>query len=100
MKLVDALGQLPEMSEKRLLELIKLYSPLLRASVIKSVEEEYGVGKMSGIPLEQAILKEWDKVQVKKSRLSRQERDDISGLVSLCLIKMTKDESGGTTPQA
>ena len=68
MKLEDALYKTPEMTEEKLLSLID--------------KKNYSA---------QDILNEWDLIQAKKSKLSKDQRDQICFLVSMCLIEMTKD---------
>lgn len=36
------------------------------------------------------ILDEWDLIQIKKSNLTRSQRDQICAFVSACLIEMTR----------
>lgn len=85
MKLEDTLYQAPELSEEkfgeRLEELIKQFSsyrvPLL--SIKKWTAKE--------------LIKEWELVQNKQSNLTRSQRDDVKGIVSMALLNMFKEES-------
>ena len=96
MNIKDVLYKTPEMTEERLLKLIKEYMPFLKRYQLKDVQDKH-----EGTDLEKAILAEWDLIQEKRSTLSRSERDAVSGLVSFALLAMTKDngrdnsETGG-----
>ena len=80
MKIKDVLYEAPEMTEEKLLELIGKYKHLMRRYLVKMFETD------------QDILNEWDLIQDKKSKLTRSQRDQICGLVGMCLIKMTKND--------
>lgn len=79
MKLEEALYKAPEVSEEKLLELIQKRIGFLN---LKS----WSRNKYTP----EDILKEWDNIQIKKSSLSRNQRDQICAFVSACLIEMVK----------
>ena len=81
MKLEDVLYKTPEMTEERLIKLIEDNKFILYKEWAR--KKNYSA---------EDILKEWDLIQEKKSKLSKSQRDQICMLVSLCLIKMTKNE--------
>lgn len=80
MKIKDVLYKTPEMTEEKLLELIGKHKSFLKSYLLKQFEDN------------QSILDEWDLIQEKKSKLTRSQRDQVCSLVSVCLIKMTKDD--------
>ena len=80
MKIKELIYQTPEMTEEKLLELIGEYKSFLKKYLLNQFEDN------------KAILNEWDLIQEKKSKLTRSQRDQICGLVSTCLFKMTKGE--------
>lgn len=91
MKIKDLLYKTPEMTEERLLEIIKenlnnlkLKSPTL----IKRVQE---IHKHSE-ELPNLLLKEFDLIQEKKSYLTKSQRDIVTGFVGYCMILMTKTD--------
>lgn len=93
MAIKELLYKTPEMTEEKLLELIDKYKNYLKPSLLKILEDSYHVYKMDArTSIQQAILKEWDLIQEKKSNLSKNQRDQICSLVSVCLIKMTKGD--------
>ena len=65
MKLKDCLYKTPEMTEEKLLEIINKTLPIMRNSTK-------------------------NRIQDKKSYLTKSQRDQIVGFVGLCMIKMTK----------
>lgn len=79
MKLEEALYKAPEVSEEKLLELIQKRIGFLN---LKS----WSRNKYTP----EDVLKEWDNIQIKKSSLSRNQRDQICAFVSACLIEMVK----------
>lgn len=81
MKLEEALYKAPEVSEEKLLELIQKRIGFLN---LKS----WSRNKYTP----EDVLKEWDNIQVKKSSLSRNQRDQICAFVSACLIEMVKND--------
>jgi hypothetical protein len=89
MKLKDVLYKTPEMTEEKLLEIIKKNLPTVKNSIKRDVSKIHPETELS-----QAFLDEFDLIQEKKSKLSRDQRDDITGFVGLCIIKMT---NGGET---
>lgn len=91
MKVNELLYQAPEMTEEKLLELVKeelVRLKLIRKDLIPRLEQIHGYNT----PIEEIILKEFDLIQEKKSYLSKSERDIILGFVGACMIKMTKGE--------
>lgn len=80
MTLNDVIYDTPEMSIEKLHENLKNN----RMFILNKKLNEY-------FKDEESILKEWDLIQVKKSKLSRSERDKVSTLVSISLIQMAKD---------
>lgn len=89
MELKKAIYTKPELSEGNLLREVQKYLGLVKPSIIaklRYIEESEDVAE--------AILKEYDLIQEKKSCLSRLERDLISGYVGLCMIKMVKEDGG------
>ena len=93
MKIKDVLYKTPELSEERLLEIIKDNIPMMKDSSKKIIQDLH-----PNVSLAQAFLDEYDIIQCKQSTLSRSQRDQIVGFVGLCMIKMTKDggESSST----
>lgn len=81
MKLEEALYKAPEVSEEKLLELIQKRIGFLN---LKS----WSRNKYTP----EDVLKEWDNIQIKKSSLSRNQRDQICAFVSACLIEMVKND--------
>lgn len=85
MKLEKAIYQAPEMSEGNLLELIDKYSSMLRIEARHRLEELHKEDTLAN-----AILKEYDLIQDKKSNLTKGQRDKVIGFVGICMIEMTK----------
>ena len=97
MKIKELLYETPEMTEEKLLEIIKseLHS-------LKKVDR-YLIGRLirmygSCRDMGEIILKEFDLIQDKKSYLTRSQRNLLTGFVGSCMIKMTKGngDSGDT----
>lgn len=88
MKLEKAIYQAPEMSEGNLLELIDKYSSMLRIEARHRLEELHKEDTLAN-----AILKEYDLIQDKKSNLTKSQREQIVGFVGMCIIQMTHGES-------
>ena len=86
MKINELLYKTPEMTEEKLLEWIKKIN-YFREDLTNRILEFYEFK----LPIEECILKEWDKIQEKKSYLTKSQRDTVCGLVSYCLIQMVKD---------
>ena len=86
MKLEDVLYKTPEMTEEKLIEIIDKTLPIMRNSTKNRIRElhkgEYNLAK--------AFLDEYDLIQDKKSYLTKSQREQIVGFISLCMIKMTK----------
>ena len=95
MKIKELITEIPEMTEEKLLELIRNYSKFISKDTSSRLEELYikrHGGFQSGTDLTQMILDEWNIIQEKKSLLTKSQRDQICGLVAMCLIKMTKGD--------
>lgn len=90
MKIKDVLYKTPEMSEEKLLELIKKHCKFLDKEIVSRLKETRKFFNDNEIP--QRILNEWDFIQVRESYLTRSQRDKICALVSMCLIQMTKGD--------
>lgn len=90
MKIKDILYQTPEMTEEKLLQIINDNIPLLRNYwLVKRIQDLH-----KDIPINEALLKEYDLVQDKKSYLSKSQRDIVVGFVGMCMIQMTKGNGG------
>lgn len=87
MKLNNILYKAPEMTEERLLEIIEKRLGFLNF-------KEWSRNKYN--PKE--VLKEFDLIQEKKSKLSKSQRDQILGFVSACLIEMS--QNNGTSRES
>ena len=85
MKIKELIYQSPEMSEEKLIEIINKTLPMFRKEAQNRIEELH-----KDISVGEAILKEYDLIQEKKSYLTKSQREQVTGFVSLCLIKMTK----------
>lgn len=91
MKLKEVLYKTPEMTEEKLLEILRTYTHLMSKDASNRLSELYNKRHQEfNSDLAQIILEEWDLIQEKKSFLSKSQRDQICGLVSICLIQMTK----------
>lgn len=91
MKLEKILYKTPEMTEEKLLEILRTYTYLMNKDISNRLIELYNKRHQElNSDLAQVILEEWDLIQEKKSLLSKSQRDQINGLVSMCLIQMTK----------
>lgn len=86
MKISDLLYKTPEMTEEKLLE-------IMEENKFFFMTKEWCRNKYSM----QEVLDEWDKIQLKESKLSRSQRDAINGFVASCLIKMTKGNGTNST---
>jgi len=86
MKIKELLYKTPEMTEEKLIEIIDKTLPIMRNSTKNRIRElhkgEYNLAK--------AFLDEYDLIQDKKSFLTKSQREQIVGFISLCMIKMTK----------
>lgn len=89
MELNKVLYEAPEMTEDKLLEIIKSYIKTLRKQTIKDLQEIHKDYFEENLP--RLLYKEFDIINRKESKLSKSRRDEVAGLVSYCLIKMTKD---------
>lgn len=90
MKIDELLYKTPEMTEDKLLELIKDKEKLIKKPIIGRIKGFYAYD----VPFEKCILNEWDKIQEKKSFLTKSQRDFVCSLVSYCLVEMTKSNGG------
>lgn len=92
MKIKDIIFNTPEITEEKLLEFIDNSLPMVRNKEligrIKYFHKE--------ISLPQAFLDEYDKIQDKKSYLTKLQRDIVTGFVGLCMIKMVKADGSGS----
>ena len=88
MKIDELIYKTPEVSEEKLLELLEKRKGFLNL-------KQWSRNRYSS----KEILDEWDLIQVKQSKLSKNQRDQICAIVSACLIEMVKgdDKNGGTT---
>lgn len=87
MNLKELIPDAPEMTEEKLLEIMDKHKNFLN---VKS----WSRNKYTDM---KSVLDEWDLIQIKKSYLTKSQRDDICGFVSICLIEMTRGESNGAT---
>lgn len=93
MKLEEVLYKTPEMSEEKLLDIIRKYTEfMINNNASNRIIELYNKRHEFNpdVDLAQMILEEWDLIQEKKSFLTKSQRDQICGLVGMCLIQMTK----------
>lgn len=92
MKIKELLYKTPEMTEERLLEIIKENLKLItqrNPSLIRRIQQ---IHKHSD-SVENLLLKEYDLIQEKQSYLTRSQRNEVIGFVGFCIISMTrKDE--------
>lgn len=84
MKLNDVIYKTPEMSETKLLEIIGKHKKFLDKSIIKKIYK--------GENLAEDIINEWDLIELKKSNLSRSQRDSVLALVSMALLEMSNGD--------
>lgn len=82
MKIEELIYKVPEMTEEKLLELINKRKGFLKFKAWS--RNKYSDAK--------EILNEWDLIQMKKSTLTKSQRDLICSFVSACLIEMTKND--------
>ena len=85
MKLNNVIYNTKEISESKLLDIIKNNFKLTSRSLRVKLKELYSEKDISNI-----ILDEYDLIQQKKSLLTKSQRDQILGFVGLCMIKMVK----------
>ena len=100
MKLNEVLYKTPEMTEEKLLENIKQYCDFISRETKNRLFRLYNDRHETFTNIDELpkmILEEWDMIQSKKSYLTKSQRDQILGLVSTCLIIMTKENGGGDT---
>lgn len=95
MKIKEILYETPEMSEEKLLEIINNYCKFINKSSSNRLKELYNKRNNTySDNLPKIILEEYDLIQEKKSYLTKSQRDQICGLVGMCLIQMTKGNEG------
>lgn len=85
MKLNNIIYNTKEISESKLLDIIKNNFKLTSRSLRVKLKELYSEKDISNI-----ILDEYDLIQQKKSLLTKSQRDQILGFIGLCMIKMVK----------
>lgn len=85
MKLNNVIYNTKEISESKLLDIIKNNFKLTSRSLRIKLKELYSEKDISNI-----ILDEYDLIQQKKSLLTKSQRDQILGFIGLCMIKMVK----------
>ena len=85
MKLNNVIYNTKEISESKLLDIIKNNFKLTSRSLRVKLKELYSEKDISNI-----ILDEYDLIQQKKSLLTKSQRDHILGFIGLCMIKMVK----------
>ena len=88
MKIKDLLYKTPEMTEEKLLEIIKSNSSLMSNQAKRRLQQLHPEKDIS-----EAFLKEYDLIQEKKSYLTKSQREQVLGFVGYCLILMTKNEN-------
>lgn len=81
MNIKDVLYDTPEMSERKLIELIDSHKNFLKKDLNKKFNNS------------EDILHEWDSIQNKDSFLTKSQRDQILALVSYCLYEMVNGKS-------
>lgn len=86
MKLNNVIYNTKEISESKLLDIIKNNFKLTSRSLRVKLKELYSEKDISNI-----ILDEYDLIQQKKSLLTKSQRDQILGFIGLCMIKMVKE---------
>ena len=89
MKIKDLLYKTPEMTEERLLEIIKENLEVLRHKNPFLIKRIQTINKYSD-DINKLILKEYDLIQDKASYLTKSQRETILGFVGYCMILMTK----------
>ena len=87
MKLNNVIYNTKEISESKLLDIIKNNFKLTSRSLRIKLKELYSEKDISNI-----ILDEYDLIQQKKSLLTKSQRDQILGFIGLCMIKMVKGD--------
>ena len=86
MKIKELLYQTPEMTEKKLLEIINSNLKMMNNSAKRRIQQLH----KNELNLAKAFLDEYDLIQDKKSFLTKGQREQIVGFVGLCMIQMTK----------
>ena len=89
MNLENLIPNSPELNEEKLITMLKEYSKYMSTEAKRRLQELH-----KELDVEYAILEEYNLIQNKKSLLTRSQREQIEGLVALCLIRLSKgDES-------
>jgi len=88
MKIKDYIAETPEISEEKLLEIINENIPMMKKEAVNRISQLH-----RGKDLAQAFLDEYDIIQDKKSYLTKSQREQITGFVGLCMIRMVKNGS-------
>jgi hypothetical protein len=81
MSIKELIRKTPELTEEKLLEIIDSNKSFLDL-------KEWSRGRYTA----KEILDEWDLIQLKKSNLTKSQRDQICALVSVSLVNMVKDD--------
>ena len=90
MKIKELLYKTPEMTEEKLLEIMKEKLPMLKnKTLVDRINQLY---HYDDIP--KSLLNEYDLIQDKKSNLTKSQRDIVVGFVGLCMIYMVKGNEG------
>lgn len=89
MKIKELIYQTPEMTEEKLLKIMSGHTNWLKKDFIERISELH---KKEELP--NALLKEYDIIQDKKSYLTKSQRDIVIGFVGVCMIEMTKGKDG------
>jgi len=89
MKINELIYQTPEMTEEKLLEIIKKNLYLLEQKSSTLIKRIQTINKYSD-DINKLIIKEYDLIQDKKSYLTRSQRELILGFIAYCMILMTK----------
>lgn len=92
MKIKELIYQTPEMSEEKLLKIMDSHINWIKKDVAQRINSFYKEDTLS-----QAMLHEYDKIQDKKSYLTKSQRDIVVGFVGVCMIEMTKGKDGQST---
>ena len=89
MKIKELIYQTPEMTEKKLLEIMNSHLNWIKNDLKERI---IGLHKdpIKPFDLSQAFLDEYDIIQDKKSYLTKSQRDVVVGFVGTCMILMTK----------
>lgn len=94
MKIKELIYQTPEMTEKKLLEIMDSHLDWIKDDLKERI---IGLHHDPTKPfdLSQAFLDEYDVIQDKKSYLTKSQRNVVIGFVGTCMILMTKGNEVG-----